>query len=47
MKQSGMDGKQFSSEQIMLESKDLAMRRAEMHRHRMYGVEDGEAETSV
>lgn len=47
MQQSGIDGKRFFSEQIMLESKDLAMYRAEMHRHRIYGVEDGEAGTSV
>lgn len=36
-----MDGKQFFSEQIVLESKNLAMCRAEMHR--LYSVEDGEA----
>ena len=39
-----MDRKQFHSEQITLESKDLAMCRAEMHR--IYSVEGGEAGTS-
>lgn len=42
-----MNDKQFFCEQIMLESKGLAMHGAEMHRHRMYGVEDGESGTSV
>lgn len=40
-----MDDKQFFSEQIVLESKNLAMCRAEMHR--LYNVEDREAGTSV
>lgn len=38
-----MEGKQFFSEQIILESKNLALRRAEMHR--LYSVEDGKAGT--
>lgn len=38
-----MDGKQFFSEEIMLESKKLAMCRAEMHRP--YSVEEEKAGT--